>query len=70
MRAEDFDKASIEELQALADKCFALAKSPLQEQPPVFKGVARIYTPDLDDAAKLRLLQEAQFYLTAVAPKT
>jgi hypothetical protein len=68
MKAEDFDKASIEELQALADQCFAMAKSPLQE-PQITGTGAHLYIPDLDDAGKLRLLLEAQFYLTAVARK-
>jgi hypothetical protein len=66
MRAEDFDKATIEELQAQANKCFELARSPLEEPIPLdqFTNV-----PTLDDAGKLRLLLEAQFYLTAVARK-
>jgi hypothetical protein len=58
MRAEDFDSATIEQLQGQANKCFEQAQSPLDEAPHY-----------LDDAGKLRLLLEAQFYLTAVARK-
>jgi len=58
MRAEDFDTATIKELQERANKCFELAQSPLDE-PPHY----------LDDAGKLRLLLEAQFYLAAVVRK-
>jgi hypothetical protein len=61
MRAEDFDRASIQELQALANKCFKMAQSPLEEPEASAFG--------LDDAGKLRLLLEVQFYLTAVARK-
>jgi hypothetical protein len=57
MKAEDFDRP-IEELRALANKRFELAQTPLEE-PPHY----------LDEGAKLRLLLEAQFYLTAVARK-
>jgi hypothetical protein len=58
MKAEDFDRATLQELLARANKCFDAAPSPLDE-------------PDryLDDAAKLRLLLEAQFYLSAVGRK-
>ena len=66
MRAEEFDKASIEELQAHANVCFDMAQSPRQE-PLVMRPGARPF--DLSDEAKLRLLLEAQFYMTAVARK-
>jgi hypothetical protein len=68
MKAEDFDKASIKELQALADKCFKAAQSPLEEV-EIGGFYAEPSPRILDDAAKLRLLLEAQFYLTAVARK-
>jgi hypothetical protein len=68
MRAEDFDKASIEELQARADKCFELAQSP-REGPTVYQILGDKKVPILDDAGKLRLLLEAQFYLTAITKK-
>jgi hypothetical protein len=68
MKAEEFDKASIEELQALANRCFKAAQSPLEEVE--MRGFYAEPSPRiLDDAAKLRLLLEAQFYLTAVARK-
>lgn len=68
MKAEDFDKASIKELQALADKCFKAAQSPLEEVE--ISGFYAEPSPRiLDDPAKLRLLLEAQFYLTDVARK-
>jgi len=65
MRAEDFDKASIKELQAHANRCFDMARSPLEE--PKFLHPGGI-PYDLKDA-NLRLLLEAQFYMTAVARK-
>lgn len=67
MRAEDFDQATVDELLAQANKCFDLAKSPLEE-PLLYSGDSKTPT-NLDDAGKLRLLLEAQFYLTAVARK-
>jgi hypothetical protein len=66
MRAEEFDKASIEELQAHADRCFELARSPLEEPIPLDQ-FTNAHT--LDDAGKLRLLLEAQFYVSAVVRK-
>lgn len=70
MRAEDFDQATIEELQTRANKCFDLAKSPLEE-PLMYlsSDIERKVPINLDDAGKLRLLLEAQFYLTAIAKK-
>lgn len=66
MRAEDFDKATIEELQAHANRCFDLARSPLEEPLPAHRlGASYLVT----DEAKLRLLLEGQFYTTAVARK-
>ena len=63
MKAEYFEQASIKELQARADRCFALALNPLEE------GHVMLTEQPLDDGAKLRLLLEAQFYLTAVGRK-
>jgi hypothetical protein len=63
MRAEDLDKLSVEELQARANRCFEIARSPLEEP---LVGLNPAY---IQDAGKLRLLLEAQFYLTAVARK-
>jgi hypothetical protein len=69
MRAEDFDQATIEELQTRANKCFDLAQSPLEE-PLMYSGVGLNQRPiNLDDGGKLRLLLEAQFYVAAVARK-
>lgn len=66
MRAEEFDKATIEELLAHANQCFDLAQSPLAEQ---VSRRAEGSPVNLSDPAKLRLLLEAQFYLTAVGRK-
>lgn len=66
MRAEDFDKATIKELQKQANICFDLARSP-REEPGLLN--AKGPTIHMGDDAKLRLLLEAQFYLTAVARK-
>jgi hypothetical protein len=66
MRAEDFDKATIRQLQARADTCFDLAGSPLEE--PKFLNPGGM-PGDVGDAAKLRLLLEAQFYVAAVVRK-
>jgi hypothetical protein len=63
MRAEEFDKATIEELQAAANRCFELARSPLEEP------LVRLNPIYLQDEAKLRLLLEAQFYVAAVVRK-
>jgi len=69
MRAEEFDTATIKELQDRANKCFELAQSPLEEPRPALLGLTGTYQAPLDDAGKLRLLLEAQFYLAAVARK-
>jgi hypothetical protein len=61
MRVEEFDTATIEQLQDRANKCFDRAQSPLEESLEPFQH--------LDDAGKLRLLLEAQFYLAAAAKK-
>jgi hypothetical protein len=58
MRAEDFDQATIKELQAKANRCFDAAPSALDEPPHFLGGDER-----------LRLMLEAQFYLAAVARK-
>jgi hypothetical protein len=67
MRAEEFDQATEEELLSRANKCFDLAKSPLDE--PILYSADGQIPISLDDEGKLRLLLEAQFYLTAVARK-
>jgi hypothetical protein len=62
MRAEDFDQATIKELQAKANRCFDAAPSVLNEpphDPPYVLGG--------DDY--IRSIFEAQFYLSAVARK-
>jgi hypothetical protein len=69
MRAEEFDKASVEELQALADKCFDLAQSPREEPLPMHPDGMSGTAYYLSDEAKLRLLLEAQFYVAAVVRK-
>jgi hypothetical protein len=70
MRAEDFDQATIEELQIRADRCFDLAQSPLEEPLMYSSSDLELKRPiNLDDAGKLRLLLEAQFYVTAIAKK-
>ena len=58
MKAKELKHASIDELEARADRCFDLAPSPADE-PPRF----------LDSGDKIQLLLEAQFYLTTVARK-
>jgi hypothetical protein len=60
MRAEEIDNASIEELQAQANKCF-------EESVGILDYLHKTTTLANDDGFRLRRLLEAQFYLTAVA---
>ena len=53
MRAEDFDQATIEELQTRANKCFDLAKSPLEEPLMYLSSDLDRKTPINLDAGKL-----------------
>jgi hypothetical protein len=58
MRAKEFDEATIEQLQAEADRYLEEAEAPYE--------AGKRYA---DDAERLRLLFKAQFYLSAVARK-
>jgi len=64
VRAEEFDDASVEELLRKANECFDMARSPLEEK----RILEKLHFRPSDDA-KMCLLLEAQFYLTAVARK-